>query len=94
KNSFIFSYDKRLKLPIYPGGEGQSINCNPSYGPTFGGGHDFYIASNSNSSNSSYSNLCHSYKHNAYTNGTTQAQSFLAGSYNFLTAEIEVYAQN
>ena len=59
-----------------------------NYGPTFGGGHDLYIADNCRSSGSSYSNLGHSYKVNYYTG---QKKKLLAGSYRFRCAEYEVY---
>jgi hypothetical protein len=62
-----------------------------SYGPTFGGGHDLYICSNSNSTNSSYSNLGHSYSLPGFTYSSTQIKNYFAGSYNFMTSEIEVY---
>ncbi len=39
-----------------------SFMLYPSYGPTFGGGHDFYISDAANVSACSYSNLCHSYE--------------------------------
>ena len=37
------------------------------------------------------SDLGYNYKHPQYTAGTNQAQSFLAGSFQFLLSEIEVY---
>ena len=37
------------------------IYCHPSFGPTFGGGHDISICNNSNTSNSSC-NFNHSYE--------------------------------
>jgi len=66
-----------------------------SYGPTFGGGHDFMICNNSNTTNSSYSNFGYSYTitSTGYVYGNTQAQSFLAGSYNFKTLDVEVYGK-
>jgi hypothetical protein len=60
-----------------------------SYGPTFGSGHDLYICNNSNTVNSSYSNFPYSF--NAPTNFTGTQNTFLAGSYNFQTLEIECY---
>ena len=94
-SAFIFSLENKDGQPL-------KINCiqpeyavysNPfsSYGPTFGRGHDIYISDNSNSSSASFSNLGDSFKHPNYAFGTTQAKSFLAGSYNFQTADIEVY---
>jgi hypothetical protein len=68
---------------------------NSSYNVTFGGGHDLNICSNSHTTNSSYSNFGYSYtiSSTGYAYGQTQAQSFLAGSYNFKTLEIEVFAR-
>jgi len=60
-----------------------------SYGPTFGGGHDFYIAS---FHSGSYSNLGYSYKPpTGHSYGTSFTQSFLAGGYSFLPDEVEVF---
>eukprot|EP01080_Neovahlkampfia_damariscottae_P003599 gene3599-6334_t len=60
-----------------------------SYGPTFGSGHDLYICNNSNTTNSSYSNYPYSY--NTPKDFTGTQNTFLAGSYNFKTIEIEVF---
>jgi hypothetical protein len=62
-----------------------AIRCNSSYGPTFGGGHDIYICSDSNSCAGSYSNLGHSY------NGSA---NYFTGEKHFLTSEIEVFKFN
>jgi len=56
------------------------------YGPTFGGGHDFNIANNSNSNNTSYSNFPHSY------NDSTGVGKGTLTSYNFTCEEIEVFS--
>ena len=92
-NAFLFSLankeNKPCKMNIKEGHN--VIYCHPSYGPTFGDGCDICIKSNSNTTNGSYSNLDHSYTHPQYAYGTNEAQSFLAGSYNFLLSEIEVY---
>ena len=92
-NAFLFSLTnkdyKLCKIKIQPGQN--AIYCPSSFGPTFGGGSDIYITSNSNTTNRSYSNLGTSYRHPQYAQGTNEAQSFLAGSYNFLLSEIEVY---
>ena len=61
-----------------------------SFGPTFGSGHEIQIATNANT-NISSSNLGYNYKHPQYTAGTNQAKMFLAGSFQFLLSEIEVY---
>jgi hypothetical protein len=53
------------------------------YGPTFGGGHDLYISSNSNNNSWNYTNTPHSYD--------TLSNTTLFGSYQFQTNEIEVF---
>jgi hypothetical protein len=91
-NAFIFSLINKLNKPIkMKWSKSVGICCRRSYGPTFGGGHDFYIAGKSNLNATSYSNLGYSYVHPDYANGSDEAKSFLAGSYNFQVSEIEVY---
>ena len=69
--------------------------CFPTYGPTFGGGYDFYIASYASTNTNSYSNLGHSYNPPAGHNyGTSFTASFLAGSYNFQPNEVEVFYES
>lgn len=60
-----------------------NIYCNSSYGPAFGGGMDFYINNNCNTSSSS-ENSGHSYE----TNGKKYA---LSGYSDFLVKDYEVY---
>jgi len=55
-----------------------------TYGPTFGGGFDFYLCSNCDTNGSSYANAGNSY-------ACPRDQNLLAGTYNFLVAEYEVY---
>ena len=59
KKAFIFSLDKKMRAELTQ--KSYSIYCSPSYGPSFGGGHDLYICSGCLNSKSSYSNP-HSYK--------------------------------
>ena len=81
-NGFIFSLDNN---EIYYNKDNQyNIYGNSSYGPSFGGGHDFYICDSCNSSNNSYDNSGHSYE----TNGKKYA---LAGSNSFLVRDYEVF---
>ncbi len=95
-NAFIFSFineeNKTLKLkcnkPNY------AIYCFIRCGPTFGEkDSDIFICTSSNSINGSHSNLGHSYKHPEYPFKSNEAKSFLAGSFNFLISEIEVYSK-
>jgi hypothetical protein len=98
-DSFLFSLvnsHKKLYHFKQTSTNGQySIYGNSGYGPTFGGGHDIYIVGASNQSTSSYSNFGHSFDCSPMggSYSSTQAQSFLAGSYSFKTSEIEVYSQ-
>ena len=68
-----------------------AIYCSSEFGPTFGSGYDIFVANNANHGDASYANLGHSYHHPLYANGTPDADNFLAGSYNFRVAEIEVF---
>ena len=69
-----------------------SINSYSSYGPTFGGGHDINIKSDASSNRNSYSDLGHTYSPpSGYSRGSTFAQTFLAGSYNFTPDEVETF---
>ena len=97
-DSFIFSFKN------YPGLEpfklhvkrsDNAIYGNSGYGPTFGGGHDIYIANSAGSNRNSYSNVGHTYVQLAgYRYGSSDAKSVLAGSYNFQPHEVEVFYQH
>ena len=93
--AFIFSLINSKKTPMKFDCKSPeyAIYCISTHGPTFGGGHDIHICNNSNTTQSSYSNLYHSYKNDQLnlTNGSEEAKSFLAGSHKFLTTEIEVF---
>jgi len=66
-----------------------------NYGPTFGTGHDIYIASYASSNTNSYSNLGHGYNPPAgHSYGTSFTRSFLAGSYSFQPDEVEVFYES
>ena len=61
---------------------------------TFGGGHDLSIGGDSCNTNSSlnYSNLGHTYVcPDEHTNASEGAKAYLAGAYNFVVSDIEVY---
>ena len=97
-NAFIFSLvnndNKPIKMIIDNENIKNAIFCDPSYGPVFGRaifGSDFYIVSYSNSGGNSFSDLGYTYQHPIYKERSNSARSFLAGSYNFSTSEIEVF---
>ena len=69
----------------------EAIFCRDDYGPIFG--HDnITIKSQSNQNEGSWSDLGDTYKHPNYAYKSNEAQSFLAGSYEFKVSEIEVYS--
>ena len=74
------------KMPLRGTNNQNGICCKSSYGPTFGGGHDLYIASGANANSSSYSNLG-----NTYQCPTNANSSFLVGGRDFSVNEIEVF---
>ena len=80
--SFIFSFDN--KKIYYSKNGSNSIYGYSSYGPTFGGGHDFYICDGCNSSNNSYESMGNSYENDG-------KKYPLTGSSNFLVSDYEVY---
>ena len=66
---------------------------DPTYGPSFGGGHDIHISDNADTSPpNSYAKLGYSYPlPQGYSYETYQASSLLAGSMKFIPNEVEVY---
>jgi len=69
-----------------------SIYSCSDRGPTFGAGHDIYIANNATSNTNSYSNLGHTYSPPAgYSYTSSFSRSFLAGIYYFRPDEVEVF---
>ena len=96
RSSFLFSLRNKDGLApfianIKQGQEKYAIRCYSRYGPTFGGGFDLYICNNSEV-NQSRSKFGHTYQlPTSYVYNSEQANNFLAGQYQFLTTEIEVF---
>jgi len=92
--AFIFSLINKENKPFEAmcTNSTNAIYCYSYFGPTFGYGYDICIASGSNSNKLSYSDFGSSYKHPDYQCRTEEAKSVLAGSYNFLTVEVEVFS--
>jgi hypothetical protein len=82
--AFIFSLvnkeNKTFKVMCKNGAS--AIYCGSAFGPIFGRCNDIFISSGSNANQTSHSNFGHTYKHADYQNGTTKANSILAGSRN------------
>ena len=95
--SFLFSFKNHYGLEpfkLHVKSSGNAIYGNSGYGPTFGGGHDIYIANSAGSNTNSYSNLGHTYVQLAgYRYGSSNTRSLFAGSYNFQPNEVEVFYQ-
>ena len=83
--AFIFSLinpqNTPYKIMIPSASASCAIFYQMLYGPTFGCGHDIYIADNSNLNTNSF-NYIHSY---------TNPNGYMDGVYNFQTVNIEVY---
>ena len=97
ESSFLFSLRNKDNLApfianIKQGQEQNAIACNFSYGPLFGEGYDLRICNNPQKNQSSHSNFGHTYQlPPGYVYDSQQAQNLLAGQYQFLTTEIEVF---
>ena len=94
--SFIFSFVNRdhlapFKSIIYKNSN-NAIYTNNAYGPTFGNGHDLYIANNAYAVTASYTMFGATYKPpTGYSYNTARTKALLAGSYNFSPTNVEVY---
>ena len=90
-NSFIFSLINKENTPMKMKARDQyAILCHSDYHITFGL-FSFQIATNSNASSESWSNLGKTFAHPTYQHDSNAAKTFLAGSHVFFTTEIEVY---
>ena len=68
----------------------KAIYCFSSHGPVFGC-FDICIQNNSNTSDGNYSELGYSFDFKLHSPETTESESFLAGSRDFKTTEVEVF---
>ena len=86
KEAFIFALDTYQKFVQWRN-FGDAIYDNSSYGPTFGDGHDLYIANGCKSNQSSYCNSNYSYSlYNSYNLICTGSQNTA-----FQVTDYEVY---
>jgi len=96
--AFLFSLVNKEEKPFKAlcSNEGENaIYCDSDYGPCFGGDGDYiFIDSDSNINKESFCDFGFAYKHPDYLKVTDKAKNILAGSYNFETVEIEVYAKS
>ena len=96
--SFMFSLSNRDNLSPFKSGiyknSHKAIYRHTNLGPTFGWGHDFFIASNARSSSRSRANFGGTYHPpSGYSYRNSRTQALLAGSLYFSPDEVEVYYQ-
>jgi hypothetical protein len=65
----------------------QAIFCHSGSGPTFGSGHDIFIANECNATSENYTNFGHSYVNDTGIDG----KQVLLGEYAFTVKEVEVF---
>ena len=83
--NFLFSLTYNYKHTWYRYGYYQYNN--PNYGPTWGGGHDFYT----NLASSSYCNIGHSYRCRTGGYGSSTCRNDFCGTYRPTITELEVW---
>ena len=83
-NSFIFNLTNKEKFELTDQFENNAVYRNNSYGPTFGGGHDLYLADQCKSNSSSYCSK------SVYNTGNTNVLGG-NGSTSFQVSNYEVY---
>ena len=92
RETFLFSISNEEKYVQINTEYG--IYGNSSYGPTFGGGHDLYIADHCDTAeNTSYFNFGYSYntEDRKYVNGNNETHEAICGSKNDYYAKVEEY---
>lgn len=90
--SFIFSLVNPFdvgptKLSLKANSSKNAIYCDGEFGPTFGGGHDLYISSESNANSKSHSE----YLNSSYDCPPHVTSSTLTDDENFTVSEMEVF---
>jgi hypothetical protein len=89
--AFVFTLKNALNIPprkFALSNQSYGISCRQDHGPTFGGGHDIYVANECNGNTSNYTNFGHSYANDTGRDG----KQVLTGEYHFTVKEIEVFA--
>ena len=92
-NAFLFSLTNNFKhaqTGIVASTDTYSVYDCSSYGPTFGGGHDFYTDLRT----SAYANLGYTYACRVGIYGSSECWDDFAGGFDFSLVEIEVYSSH
>lgn len=95
-SSFLFSLRNKDNITPFiakmnKGDEKNAIRCDPRFGPVFGGGRDLCIYGNPQVSQSFSRFGCTYQLPTGYVYGSKQAKSLLAGQFQFITTEFEVF---
>ncbi len=88
-NSFLFSITNTFKHSLYRNAS-NSLYMRNDYGPTFGGGHDFYTGSNTIGSGA-YCHLGHAYTCRIGSYGSSTCRNDFCGTYRPTITDLEVY---
>ena len=92
-NAFIFSLRNKEGLGPFKSmvtDSSSAIYRHSNYGPTFGDGHDIYIANSANSNVNSYTDFGE-YKDYSVPSGVKDQYTILAGTRYFSPDELEVF---
>ncbi len=92
--AFLFSLVNKENSPLKFNAKhgATTIYCKSGNGPIFGSGYDLSIADKANRNQNSYADLGVSFAFSKYAAKSPQSQDFLAGSYYFQVADIEVFS--
>ena len=91
-NSFLFSLTNNFKHTLRSTPNGSSFYNNYTYGPTFGGGHDFTAGYGGNINQNQYCNLGNTY--NCRIGSGTTCYNDFCGTRTPIISELEVYVQD
>ena len=100
RGSFVYSLRNNdglspFKSTLKDENDQDEIHRHSGHGPTFGRGHDLYIASDAGSNTKSYTNFGRTYNlPHGYIYGETNTKSLLGGSCYFTPSEVEVLYLN
>lgn len=83
--AFLFSFDLQKKFTQFQN-QSYAVYMDPNYGPTFGNGHDIYIASDCNSNTSSHVNM-----NTTYSLNDSKLEDMRGSNRNFRVEDYAVY---
>jgi hypothetical protein len=94
-NNVTLAPGERFNIRNNSQGQNCAIYDYYNYNPIFGCGHDLYIESRPDVNSGSHTWFCYSYECSSTFNNsafpTSESQKYLAGTYNFVVLDFEVY---